>query len=125
MPYPSRLLIAIPVLPVLSIEETLAFFESKLGFGRHIDSSDYAGVERDGIQIHFRLSPDATESLSSGCRINVAGVDELYERSVREGIVHPEGALEEKPWGFREFTIVDPSGNEVVFAEEIEGWVEE
>jgi hypothetical protein len=40
-------------------------------------------------------------------------------------VVRADAALEEKPWGFREFSVVDPSGNLVIFAEEIPGWVEE
>jgi catechol 2,3-dioxygenase-like lactoylglutathione lyase family enzyme len=124
MPAP-RLLLAIPVLPVGSIEETLIFFESKLGFRRHIDSDDYAGVERDGLQIHFWLCADPGLPKSSSCRLNVAGVDAFYAECLRAGVVAEGDAPAEKPWGFREFTVVDPSGNLVVFAEEIEGWVEE
>ena len=120
-----RVLLAIPVLPALSIEQTLAFFESKLGFHRHIDSEDYAGVERDGMQIHFRLCADPGALQGSTCRLNVSGVDALHDRCVREGVVAAEDGLGEQPWGFREFTVVDPSGNLVVFAEEIPGWVQE
>ena len=124
MPAP-RLLLAIPVLPVGSIEETLVFFESKLGFRRHIDSDDYAGVERDGLQIHFWLCADPELPKRSSCRLNVAGIDAFYEGCLRAGVVAEGDAPTEKAWGFREFTVVDPSGNLVVFAEEIEGWVEE
>jgi hypothetical protein len=120
-----RLLLAIPILPVLSIEETLEFFESRLGFNRHIDSDDYAGVERDGLQIHFWLCTDPELPKRSSCRLNVAGVDALYERWVRERVVREGEGPREQPWGFREITVVDPSGNCVVFAEEIPGWVEE
>lgn len=124
MPAP-RLLLAIPVLPVTSIEETLAFFETKLGFTRHIDSTDYAGVERDGLQIHFWLCADPELPKSSSCRLNVVAVDGFYDRCFRAGLVGEADVPAEKPWGFREFTVVDPSGNCVVFAEEIPGWVEE
>ena len=124
MPDP-RLLLGIPVLPVLAIEPTLAFFESKLGFRRHIDSDDYAGVELDGVQIHFWLCVDAELPRSSSCRLNVVGVDAFHERCRREGLVPDGSAPEEKEWGFREFSVTDPSGNLVVFAEEIPGWVDE
>ena len=121
----ATLVLGIPVLPALDLEATLAFFESKLGFRRHIESEDYAGVERDGIQIHFWLCADPATPAGSSCRINVSDVDHFYARCEPAGIVHPKGHLEAKPWGFREFSVVDPSGNLVVFAEEIAGWVEE
>ena len=114
---PPRLLLAIPVLPVLSIPETLAFYEGKLGFNRAIDSEDYAGVERDGLQIHFWLTGDPALPRASSCRLNVTGVDAFFDG---EG-----DAPAEKPWGFRELTVVDPSGNTIILAEEIPGWVEE
>ena len=120
-----RMLLTIPVLPVLSIEETLAYYEGRLGFRRYIDSNEYAGVELDGLQIHFWLCNDESLPQSSSCRINVAGVDALYGRFLASGVVGEDDAPEEKPWGFREFAVKDPSGNLVWFAEEIPGWVEE
>lgn len=121
----TRLLLTIPVLPVLSVEETLAFYEGRLGFRRYIDSKEYAAVELDGLQVHFWLCNDPNLPRNSSCRINVAGVDALYGRFLASGVVTGEDAPEEKPWGFREFAVKDPSGNVVWFAEEIPGWVEE
>ena len=121
----SKLLLGIPVLPSLDIGRTLVFYESKLGFKRHIESDDYAGVERDGVQIHFWLCRDAEIPANSSCRINVSGVDALHAACAAEGIVHEKGGLAPKPWGFREFSVVDPDRNLVVLAEEIPGWVEE
>ena len=121
----ARLILGIPVLPALDLEATLSFFETGLGFRRHIESGDYAGVERDGVQVHFWLCTDPSIPKHSSCRINVSDVDHLYASCEPAGVVHPNGALEAKPWGFREFSVVDPSGNLVVLAEEIVGWVEE
>lgn len=120
-----RLLAGIPVLPSLDLEASLDFYETKLGFRRNIESDDYCGVERDGIQIHFWLCREPELPENSSCRINMTGVDALHEECRAAGIVHPDGALETKEWGFREFTVVDPHGNLVVFAEEVPGWVEE
>ena len=33
------------------------------------------------------------------------------------GIVHPNGALADKPWGTREFAILDPDGNLLTFSQ--------
>lgn len=120
-----RLLTGIPVLPSLDLEATLEFFESKLGFRRHIESKDYCGVERDGIQIHFWLCADPELPKNSSCRINMTGVDDLYEDCRTAGVVHPNGALDTKEWGFREFSVRAPDGNVVVFAEEVPNWVQE
>jgi hypothetical protein len=94
-----RMLLAIPVLPVLSIEETLAYYEGRLGFRRYIDSNEYAGVELDGLQIHFWLCNDANLPQNSSCRINVAGVDALYGRFLASGVVGEDDAPRRKAVG--------------------------
>jgi uncharacterized glyoxalase superfamily protein PhnB len=50
-------------------------------------------------------------------RVGVRGIDPLYEHCQIEGIVHPNAPLQEKPWGFREFSVIDNDGNLVTFFE--------
>jgi hypothetical protein len=37
----------------------------------------------------------------------------------KQGIIHPEGTLTNKPWNMRQFSILDNSGNIIHFGEEI------
>jgi catechol 2,3-dioxygenase-like lactoylglutathione lyase family enzyme len=119
MSQPPRLTRAIPILPVLDLEATLAFYESKLGCKRMIDLDSYAGVERDGLEIHFWLCTDAELPRSSSCRFDVRGIDALYEECRLAGILHPNTALEDKPWGYRQFDAVDRDGNLLTFAQQV------
>jgi uncharacterized glyoxalase superfamily protein PhnB len=50
-------------------------------------------------------------------RIRVEGIDELYEHCRARGIIHPSAPLQEKPWGAREFAVVDGDGNLLTFFE--------
>lgn len=51
-------------------------------------------------------------------RIAVAGIEDLYaEYQKRGGKVHPNGPLQRKPWGTREFAAIDPNGVCVSFKE--------
>ena len=111
-----RLVGAIPKLASLDIEESLAFFE-RLGFRRTFCTADYGVVERDGVAIHFWHCDDPRIPAATGCRIVVSGVDELFEAYSRLGVIHPNGQLETKPWGQREFSILDRYGNLVTFQE--------
>ena len=44
-------------------------------------------------------------------RLAVKGIEALYaEYQKRGGKVHPNGPLEEKPWGTKEFGAIDPNG---------------
>jgi hypothetical protein len=111
---PSRLKAAIPKLASLNIERSVAFFE-RLGFARRYFDKDYGIVERDGVQLHFWLCVDPRIPKETGCRITVEGIDGLFEAYAAEAVIHPNGRLELKPWGVREFSILDLDGNLVTF----------
>lgn len=107
------------MLPSLDLKRTLAFFESKLGFHRVIDAAEYAGVVRDGFEIHFWLATEAALPPLSSCRIEVVAVESLYRELEAAGVIHPNGALTTRRWGFREFSAQDPDGNLVTFVERV------
>jgi hypothetical protein len=111
---PPRFLAAIPKLASLDIERSLGFFEG-LGFARRGDHPDYGIVERDGIQIHFWLCEDARIPTETACRVAVEGIEELFEVYSAKGVIHPNGSLALKPWGVREFSVLDPDGNLITF----------
>lgn len=109
--------LAIPTLPSRSIIATVAFYKH-LGFegGAHKSDSSYAILRRGDIELHFfrheELVP--TES-SAGCYIRVLDVEKFYRecslsRLPRQGVPRMD-TLENKPWGLREFAIIDSDGN--------------
>lgn len=112
----SRLTAAIPKLASLDIERSLVFFE-RLGFERKGSYPDYGIIERDGVQIHLWLCTDPRVPNETGCRVTVEGIDGLYEVFSAQGVIHPNGNLSLKPWGVREFSILDTDGNLLTFQE--------
>jgi aminoglycoside 6'-N-acetyltransferase I len=108
---------AIPTLPSRSIAATTAFFRA-LGFdgGAHPFSRDYAVFTRGTLELHFFTHRELVPAASSaGCYLRVHDVDRLHRDFARaglpgEGIPRLERP-EDKPWGLREFALVDPDGN--------------
>jgi len=107
---------AIPILPSRSLADTLTFFE-RLGFeGRIHQHGDYAIMTRGTAELHFfthrELRP---EESAAACYIRVVDVDDVYhafEAAKLPGTGIPRrDVLENKPWGMREFAVVDPDGN--------------
>ena len=96
--------------------ETLKFYETRLGFKQDHLEKEFGIASRDGLQLHFWLCHDRKICEASGCRILVSGIDALYS-SCDASIIHPNAKLETKPWGAREFAILDNSGNLITFAE--------
>jgi catechol 2,3-dioxygenase-like lactoylglutathione lyase family enzyme len=109
--------LAIPILPCRSVSATAEFYR-RLGFegGAHEFSQEYAIFKRGDIELHFFTHAELDPAQSwAGCYIRVGDVQSLYETSLASGL--PDSGtprifrLEDKPWGLREFAVVDPDGN--------------
>jgi len=107
---------AVPVLPALSIKETMLFYETKLGFSGH-DHGGYATMENNGTRLHFFECKDKYLCENSGCYIYTDNIEDLYARLSAFDIIHPDGKLESKAWGIKEFCVVDNNGNLLRFGE--------
>lgn len=110
---------AIPILAYIDTSETIHFYVHKLGFTFHSDWDGYLIFSKDNIQIHLWKCIDAIIPKNTGCYINVNEIDMLYSMYNKQGIIHPEGTLTNKPWNMRQFSILDNSGNIIHFGEEI------
>lgn len=107
--------LAIPILPGRSLTGTIAFYE-RLGFDGEIVGEGYAILTRGDLEIHFFSHP-AVEAATShaGCYLRVADVDSLYEAFQTADLptrgIPRIDRLEDKPWGMREFAVIDEDGN--------------
>ncbi len=110
---------AIPVLAALDIPETLAFYESKFGFTKAFAYPNYGGVTRGGINIHFWHCDDRHIAENTSCYIYVQHIDALYAELQATGVIHPNGPLETKPYGMKEFATLDNNGNMIKFGEQL------
>jgi catechol 2,3-dioxygenase-like lactoylglutathione lyase family enzyme len=111
--------IAIPILPARDLDETRAFYE-RLGFQAAgwwpTEFGGYAILVRGDLSMHFFSFEDISPGKNyAQCYWRVKDVDALYGEFhaaglSRSGIPRLE-PVEDKPWGMREFSIVDPNGN--------------
>ena len=109
---------AAPVLASLDIERTVSFYCSKLGFARvYVEPGGWGIVSRDNVQIHFWPCQERHIAENTSCRVYVDGIDELFNELNAQGVVHPKAPLQDKPWGSREFGVLDEDGNLITFAE--------
>ena len=109
--------LAIPTLPSRSVRDTLAFYR-RLGFAGEIlgVGDSYAILRRGTLELHFFRNAELRPAESSaGCYLRVSDVAGIHRAFAlaelpRKGIPRMD-ALEDKPWGMREFAVVDPDGN--------------
>jgi len=78
-------------------------------------------VEKDSIEIHFfefkELDPTRNYA---GVYIRTDNIESLYQSLLDNKIrIHPNGALEIKAWGQKEFALLDPDNNLLTFGQGI------
>jgi uncharacterized glyoxalase superfamily protein PhnB len=117
----TRFLRVSPLIPARDVEEAIRFYRDALGFEldyRDAEPAQFAIVGRDSAWLNLFANQDKYLADQTSLRIVVDGVDALYERCQAAGCTHPNGALGVKPWGTREFSIIDPSGVCIAFVEQ-------
>lgn len=112
-----------PKLPVRNKETTRNYYVNGLGF-RDTGTVDYDGylmLKKDDIEIHFFVFEGLDPKENYGqVYIRTNDIDTLYQLLLDKGIdIHPAGALSTKPWGQREFALLDPDNNLLTFGQSV------
>jgi catechol 2,3-dioxygenase-like lactoylglutathione lyase family enzyme len=115
-----------PVLPSRDLDETRAFYKA-MGFVPWFDGrawDEYEIMSRGHLVVHFFREGELDSAKNdSGCYLRVTDADVCH--ASWQGMNLPvEGiprmtAPRDEPWGMREFTIVDPSGNRLRIGHDI------
>jgi len=100
------------ILPALDINRAAGFYKNVLGFDINIFTEhDYVVMRKGEVGIHLWKTDDKNLCENSGCYIYVTDIDALYQELSSKDVIHPNGKLETKPWGMKEFAVVDTEGN--------------
>ncbi len=110
-----------PVLAVRDLGRDVAYYIQQLGFAvswQWGDPPARVGVHRDGLELQLVSDGRFAPSHPSYVYFQLQGVDSYYAACVERGaeIILP---LADRPFGVRDFRIVDRSGNMVGFGESI------
>lgn len=104
-------------------EVTRQYYIEKLGFKQYGDA-DYEGylmLEKDQIQIHFFEFKALKPRKNYGqVYIRTDNIEEYYQTLLDNNTtIHPNGPLQTKPWGQKEFALLDPDSNLLTFGQAI------
>ena len=110
-----------PKLPMRNKGITRDFYVRQLGFTEFgiADFDGYLMVERDAVQLHFFEFKALNPKENYGqVYIRTNTIDELYNTFLGNNVqIHPNGKLENKPWGQKEFSLLDPDTNLLTFGQ--------
>lgn len=110
-----------PKLPMRNKAATKDFYLHQLGF-EDCGDADYDGylmVKKDAIQLHFFefKTLDPKENYGQ-VYIRTDNIDQFYQSLLdRKTAIHLNGDLQIKPWGQKEFSVLDPDNNLLTFGQ--------
>ena len=112
-----------PKLPMRNKKITREFYSNQLGFNQ-FGSADFDGylmMEKEQIQIHFFEFKGLDPKENYGqVYIRTDNIDVFYKSLLeKQTEIHPNGKLEIKPWGQKEFSILDPDSNLLTFGQNL------
>ena len=110
-----------PKLPVRDKNVTREFYVNKLDFIEIGNYEGYLMVKKDNIEIHFfefkKLDPKENYGQ---VYIRTNNIDGIYKSMLDKKIeIHPNGKLQTKPWGQKEFALLDPDSNLLTFGQSL------
>lgn len=100
------------------MSEGLDLFVNGLGFKVLYQDADLAVVERDVAKAYIVQSPEYAAKDRPEIAIETDSIDELYQEisTKRPDLLHPNSrVVTKKPWGAREFAVLDKTTVCVVF----------
>lgn len=108
-----------PKLPMRDKTATKDYYLNKLGFTEISDYGDYLLIEKDHIEIHFFEFKEIDPKENYGqVYIRTNDIDSLYQSLLDNKVnIHPNGTLQTKPWGQKEFSLLDPDNNLLTFGQ--------
>lgn len=110
-----------PKLPMRDKSATRYYYVNQLGFTELGDYDGYLMVKKDKIEIHFFEFKELDPKKNYGMiYIRTDDIESLYTSMLKDNIeIHPNGPLQDKPWGQREFALLDPDNNLLTFGQRI------
>jgi catechol 2,3-dioxygenase-like lactoylglutathione lyase family enzyme len=105
-----------PVFPVSDVPAAVAFYRERLGFDLGWiwgEPPTHAGVCRGVVGINLTLEP--SDAGSGEAYVELQGVDAYYEELLARNV--EVGELHDRPYGMRDFALIDLDGNRLVFGE--------
>ena len=110
-----------PVLPSQDVAVAVGFYVGQLGFELAFADSTrdprYAGVRRDGVELHLQWhDPEEWSRVERPMlRVAVSDPEALFDEYRGRGVFHERTALRRTSWGTQEFAFYDPDMNGLTF----------
>ena len=108
-----------PKLPMRDKTITIDYYIKQLGFEILADYNEYLILKKDTIELHFFEFKQLSILDNYGqVYIRTNDIETLYLSLIDNKVdIHPNGQLQTKPWGQKEFSLLDPDHNLLTFGQ--------
>ncbi len=108
-----------PVFQVSNLDASLGYYVKILGFAEDFRFGEYAGVKLGKVSIHLCAHTFHERPVGGGSAYIFSDeIDSYYETVTKNG-AQVKAPIEDRPYGMRDFTLIDPDGNHLGFGCEI------
>lgn len=126
-----------PLLQVCDLKESILFYGQKLGFRTGSMDGGFSAIRRDDCVIYLARKTKDADVTNKAARATDDGwcsydlhihcqpgtLDALYDEFRAKDVPMPAGFEDgpvTRPYGMRDFSVIDPDGYDIVFGEECE-----
>jgi len=107
-----------PELPLSDVAAGVVHYRDVLGFEVNYSQHDIGVMDRDDMRV-LLIARSARHTGIGSCAFYVTDADALHAELTARG-ANVQGPPVSKPWGLREFSVLDPEGNRLTFAQTFE-----
>jgi predicted enzyme related to lactoylglutathione lyase len=107
-----------PELPLTDVPAGVAHYRDVLGFSVNYQQHDIGVMDRDVVRLLLIARSERHTGIGS-CYVYVRDADALHAELVAKG-ARVQGEPVSRPWGLREFRVLDPEGNQLTFGQPFE-----
>ncbi|MDF2188037.1 VOC family protein [Paraflavitalea sp. CAU 1676] len=107
-----------PEMPLTNVPAGIAYYRDVLGFSINYAQHDLGVMDRDSVRLLLIQRTPVHTGIGSCC-CYIRDADALHRELMAKGASIPAPPVSH-PWGLRDFTVIDPEGNRLSFAQTFE-----
>lgn len=111
------------VLPTSDLQRDIKWYAEYTGFIKRFANDGYAGLYRDGMEIHLQWHADTVDDPVNGgsvVKFFVDSLDEVFKEFLERGTVKQSALRRNTPWGTHEFGFFDLNKNALFFVQDLD-----
>lgn len=113
----------VAVLPTSDLQRDIAWYAEYTGFAKRFVNDGYAGLYRDGMELHLQWHAGTKEDPVNGgsvVKFFISDIDAVFKEFTERGTVKQHQIHKNTAWGTHEFGFFDLNNNALFFVQDLD-----